>query len=313
QDWKMVWSDEFNTPGLPDPSKWSYDIGGSGWGNNELQYYSDSRSENARIEDTVLIIELRKENFGGNDYSSARLVTKNKGDWLYGKFEVRAKIPKGKGTWPAIWMLPTDWEYGNWPSSGEIDIMEHVGYEQGVIHATVHTESFNHTLGTQVGENTRVDNCSEEFHMYSVEWYADHIDAFVDNQKYFTFENNNGDFRAWPFNKKFHLLLNFAFGGSWGGAQGIDPELTSAQFLIDYVRVYEQVGSKTVTPVYGIAPVNNQSPQKLLVLGNNQPHKRMYNLLGKVSRTKNVQIPKTCNGVYVVPQTQTHAQRVWSE
>jgi beta-glucanase (GH16 family) len=125
QDWVLVWSDEFNSPGLPDESKWSYDVGGGGWGNNELQYYTLKREENARIEDSTLIIELRKEAFQERDYTSARLVSKNKGDWLYGRVEVRAKLPSGKGTWPAIWMLPTDWEYGQWPSSGEIDIMEH--------------------------------------------------------------------------------------------------------------------------------------------------------------------------------------------
>lgn len=241
QNWTMVWSDEFNNPGLPDPAKWSYDVGGTGWGNNELQYYTYKRSENARIEDTTLIIELRKEAYSGRDYTSARLVSKGKGDWLYGRVEVRAMLPAGKGTWPAIWMLPTDWEYGNWPASGEIDIMEHVGYEQGTVYATVHTDSLNHTKGTQVGENIKVSDCSTKFHVYAIEWYPDHIDAFIDDQKYFTFNNRNEDYKTWPFDKRFHLLLNLAFGGDWGGAQGIDPTITSALFYIDYVRVYQQI------------------------------------------------------------------------
>lgn len=245
QNWTLVWSDEFNTPGLPDTARWSYDVGGNGWGNNELQYYTEGRSENARIEDTALIIELRKEKYSSNNYTSARLVTKSKGDWLYGRVEVRAKLPKGKGTWPAIWMLPTDWAYGGWPSSGEIDIMEHVGYDQGIIHATVHTDALNHTKGTQVGKTIPVNDCSTQFHVYAVEWYPDRIDAFVDNVKYFTFINRKEGYTTWPFDKRFHLILNTAFGGSWGGAEGIDSTLESALFYVDYVRVYKQL---TVVP-----------------------------------------------------------------
>jgi beta-glucanase (GH16 family) len=131
QTYNLVWSDEFDYTGLPDTTKWSYDVGGSGWGNQELQYYTYRRTDNARVEEGKLIIEAIKESYSGMNYTSARLVTKNQGDWLYGKIEVSAMLPKGRGTWPAIWMLPTDWEYGGWPSSGEIDIMEHVGYDEG--------------------------------------------------------------------------------------------------------------------------------------------------------------------------------------
>ncbi|MCX8074050.1 MAG: glycoside hydrolase family 16 protein, partial [Clostridia bacterium] len=115
--WRLVWSDEFDYTGKPDSNKWGYDIGGGGWGNQELQYYTD-RLENARVENGKLIIEARRENYGGREYTSARLVSRNKGDWLYGRFEIRAKLPGGRGTWPAIWMLPTDWVYGGWPNSG---------------------------------------------------------------------------------------------------------------------------------------------------------------------------------------------------
>lgn len=240
-NWTLVWSDEFNTPGLPDSSKWSYDVGGDGWGNNELQYYTNRRTENSRIEDSALIIELRKENFSGKNYTSARLVSNNKGDWLYGRVEVRAKLPSGLGTWPAIWMLSTDKEYGSWPASGEIDIMEHVGFDPGVIHATVHTDSLNHIKGTQVGKSTNVNDFSTSFHIYTLEWFADHIDVYVDNLKYFTFENKSKGFRTWPFDKRFHLILNTAFGGNWGGAQGIDSSLNTASFYIDYVRVFQVV------------------------------------------------------------------------
>lgn len=267
QDWVLVWSDEFNSPGLPDESKWSYDVGGGGWGNNELQYYTSKRGENARIEDSTLIIEMRKEAFQGKDYTSARLVSKNKGDWLYGRVEVRAKLPSGKGTWPAIWMLPTDWEYGEWPASGEIDIMEHVGYDPGVIHATVHTADLNHTKGTQMGKSITVDDCSDQFHLYSIEWSEDHIDAFVDGIKYFTFDNRGEGHETWPFDKRFHLLLNTAFGGDWGGAQGIDNSIASAKFYIDYVRVYQKSESGPV-----LLTVNSTPGGKVII----DPEKREY-------------------------------------
>jgi beta-glucanase (GH16 family) len=254
--WNLIWSDEFNTPGLPDSKKWYYDVGGDGWGNNELQYYTDGRTQNARIEDTALIIEMRKESFKSKNYTSARMVTKNKGDWLYGRVEVRAIIPQGKGTWPAIWMLPTEKKYGEWPKSGEIDIMEHVGYQPGIVHATVHTDSLNHTKGTQVGNQITVKECFANYHLYAIEWYDNHINAFVDDSLYFTFKNRNEGYRTWPFDKKFHLLLNIAMGGSWGGAEGIDESLTSAIMRIDYVRIYEVAAQDSVAPLIITQPQN---------------------------------------------------------
>ena len=172
------------------------------------------------------------------EYTSARLVSRDKGDWTYGRFEIRAKLPRGRGTWPAIWMLPTDWEYGGWPGSGEIDIMEHVGYDMNVVHSTVHTESYHHSIGTQKGESILVDDVDTSFHVYAVEWRPDRIDAFVDGQKYFTFVNEGTGYQEWPFDKRFHLLLNIAVGGSWGGAQGVDNSIFPQQLVIDYVRVY---------------------------------------------------------------------------
>ncbi|NQU81442.1 MAG: glycoside hydrolase family 16 protein [Bacteroidetes bacterium] len=155
----MVWWDEFNYSGAPDTSKWGYDVGGWGWGNNEEQYYTD-QLKNSYVENGDLHIEALKEN---DSWTSARLITKNKGDWLYGRIEVRANLPSGRGTWPAIWMLPTDWEYGDWPSSGEIDIMEHVGYEPTTVYGTVHTEAYNHGLGTQRGDDLQVPDAEREF------------------------------------------------------------------------------------------------------------------------------------------------------
>jgi len=242
QTYELVWSDEFDYTGLPDATKWSYDVGGNGWGNSELQYYTNARTENARVENGYLTIEAHNETYSSNSYTSARLVTKQKGDWLYGRIEVRAKLPSGLGTWPAIWMLPTDWNYGGWPASGEIDIMEHVGYDPTTIYGTVHTQAYNHTLGTQVGSNTQVPDCESAFHIYAIEWDADKIDFYVDNTKYLTF-NNEGSWEEWPFDKRFHLILNIAVGGSWGGSQGVDPSAFPVSMLVDYVRVYQDVSN----------------------------------------------------------------------
>jgi len=239
EGFKLVWNDEFNVDGILDDSKWSYDVGDGGWGNNELQYYT-SDSVNVRVQNGKLVIETHYYPLLDIKYTSARIVTKNKGDWKYGRVEVRAKIPAGKGTWPAIWMLPTDWEYGGWPASGEIDIMEHVGYEPNVIHGTVHTEAFNHKIGSQVGNNVTIPTATSEYHIYAIEWTEDRIDFFVDDNKYFYFENQNKSYREWPFDKRFHLIMNIAFGGNWGGAQGIDNSIFPIQMDVDYVRVYEK-------------------------------------------------------------------------
>ncbi|MGZ5247064.1 MAG: glycoside hydrolase family 16 protein [Flavitalea sp.] len=234
-----VWSDEFNYSGLPDSSKWNYDVGGSGWGNNELQYYTDRRPENARVENGVLIIEAKMEDFEGKKYTSARLVTKGKGDWTYGRIDVRAKLPKGLGTWPAIWMLGSTTPL-KWPEDGEIDIMEHVGYDQGKIHASVHTKKYYHSIGTQKTAQIMVPDCSENFHVYSLKWNKDTITMLMDNQAYFTFTNDHTGKEAWPFDGPFHLLLNVAVGGNWGGAKGVDETIWPQKMEIDYVKVYNK-------------------------------------------------------------------------
>ena len=235
---KLVWSDEFNYTGLPDSTKWTAEVGGHGWGNNELQYYTAGRKENARVENGMLTIEARKENREGNNYTSARLITKHKGDWQYGKIEVKAKLPKGLGTWPAIWMLgsPTPLK---WPDDGEIDIMEHVGYNQGFVHASVHTKKFNHVIGTQKTDTIEVKDCSENFHVYSVEWNKDSVKVAVDGNFYFHFANEHSGYDAWPFDNKMYLLFNIAVGGNWGGKKGIDETIWPQRMEIDYVRVYQ--------------------------------------------------------------------------
>ncbi len=243
EGWKLIWSDEFSISGLPDSTKWNYDTRGNeyGWGNNELQWYTVANPENAWISNGILKITARHEPTHGKEYSSARLTTKNKGDWKYGKFEIRAKMPAGRGTWPAIWMLPTVNNYGGWPHSGEIDIMEHVGYDPDTVHSTVHTTKFNHMIGTQVGKPIFVKTATTEFHVYTTEWDEDEIRSYVDGQLYFIFKNDGTGHEAWPFDQPFHLILNLAIGGGWGGKKGIDDTLFPHVFEIDYVRVYQPV------------------------------------------------------------------------
>jgi len=235
-----TWSDDFDYSGAPNTAKWGYDIGGDGWGNNELQYYTNSIN-NASVGNGVLTITARKENMNGKEYTSARLISKGKGDFLYGRFEVKAKLPTGKGTWPAIWMLPTDWAYGGWPKSGEIDIMEHVGYDQDKVHVTVHTEAYNHSIGTQNGKQKVVTGASTDFHVYRIDWTPYSIRGFIDGEKMYEFLNEGKGSAVWPFDKKFHLLLNVAFGGNWGGAQGVDPSVLPQKMDVDYVRVYKLI------------------------------------------------------------------------
>lgn len=241
--WKLVWSDEFNVDGLPDPAKWSYDTSANkrGWHNEELQYYSEARRENSRVENGRLIIQARKEklseraDYGGQSYSSARLITRGKRDWTYGFMEVRAKLPCGLGTWPAIWMLGTQ---GQWPAMGEIDIMEHVGKKKGEVLGTVHTGAYNHRINTQKGATTMVPDACDAFHNYQLTWTADQIAIGVDDKVYFTFANSkDADKGQWPFASPQYLILNVAIGGQLGGP--VDDAIFPVQMEVDYVRMYQ--------------------------------------------------------------------------
>jgi beta-glucanase (GH16 family) len=258
-DWKLVWSDEFDEPGLPSSQRWDYEEGFLR--NGESQYYTRARKENARVENGVLIIEARKENWpvqaadergrrnrGGRgrdhaDYTSASVTTRGKAAWTYGRVEVRAKLPRGRGTWPAIWMLGTNIGEVGWPACGEIDIMEFVGYDPGVVHANIHTKKYNHAINTGKGDKLTVPDASEAFHVYAVEWDKDHMDFFVDQQKYFTFRNEGKGPESWPYDKDQYLILNLAIGGGWGGQKGIDDSIFPQKYEIDYVRVYQKSGA----------------------------------------------------------------------
>ena len=236
-DWNLVFSDEFDAAGALDAAKWGYETGYIR--NKEAQFYT-TRPENVRAEDGTLVIEARKEPFQGYGYTSASINTLGRFEFLYGRVEVRAKLPTGNGTWPAIWMLGTNRSQVGWPACGEIDIMENVGFDPLVIVGSVHTKAYNHTIGTHKSANVTVANPWEDFHVYAMEWYADRIDIFVDGQKYFTFRNEGTGSRTWPFDKPQYLLINLAIGGSWGGQKGIDDTRFPHRYVVDYVRVYQQ-------------------------------------------------------------------------
>lgn len=256
EEWKLVWSDEFDRDGLPDPAKWTHEEGFIR--NRELQYYTKDRKENARVEGGHLIIEARKERFPNAhfraeapenrwqqrrehaDYTSASLTTEGKASWTHGKIEVRAKVPSGRGTWPAIWMLGTNRGQVGWPACGEIDILEYVGHEPGVVHANVHTKGFNHTRGNGRGARTSVPDAEKAFHIYALEWTPQRMDFFVDERKYFTLENDGTGVDSWPFNAPQYLILNLAIGGSWGGEKGVDDSIFPQYLTVDYVRVYQR-------------------------------------------------------------------------
>ncbi|MBF0695465.1 MAG: glycoside hydrolase family 16 protein [Flavobacterium sp.] len=226
----LVFEDNFEVSGAPNPANWTFETGAGGWGNNELQHYRDG-ANNAIVENGVLKITAKKENFSGSAYTSARIKSENKFEFTYGKVEVRAKLPEGAGTWPAIWMLGANFPETGWPQSGEIDIMEHRGTTPGVIHSTLHLPG--NSAGDGITGSTTISNVSSEFHVYSVEWTATTIRFFVDGTQFHSFANS----ASTPFNADFFLILNVAMGGTFGGA--VDPGFVQSTMEIDYVKVYQ--------------------------------------------------------------------------
>jgi beta-glucanase (GH16 family) len=245
--YELVWADEFDTDGLPDPARWSFDTdyNGSGWHNRERQYYSADRPQNVRVEDGRLIIEAHREelrdrpDWSGQRYSSARLVTRGRAAWTYGYFEVRAKLPCARGTWPAFWMLPADrtpdFEHG------EIDIVEHVGHDAGRIRHSLHTGSRNHRRGNHLTASVRLRSACNAFHTYHLHWTPDRIVMGVDGVD--GFEERHRVNSDWPFDQPFYLILNLAIGGTLGGARGIDERALPARLEVGYVRVYGRPGT----------------------------------------------------------------------
>ncbi|KAF0226494.1 MAG: Glucan endo-13-beta-D-glucosidase protein [Erysipelotrichaceae bacterium] len=236
----LVWAEEFDGTAV-NLDNWTYETGGSGWGNNELQYYTNGL--NSTVKDGLLNIEIRKESFEGKNYTSSRMISRNKADFLYGKIDVYAKMPENKGSWAAVWMMPTSSSaYGPWPNSGEIDIVEYVGYAPDRVYGTVHTASYNHKKGTQRGFDTTIKD-ADTFHLYTVEWLPDQIRFYIDGKFMYRFAPglflNCPTSKAWPFDRKFFLIVNTAVGGDWGGAQGIAETGWPQNMQVDYIRVYQ--------------------------------------------------------------------------
>ena len=241
-NWELIWSDEFDGEGAPDSTKWTYDVGNWGWGNNEPQYYTKDRRENARLEGGNLIIEARKGDMG-QEWTSARLTTRGKTSFLYGKIEFRAKAPAKDGTWAAGWLLGDSYrDELSWPYCGEIDVLECVGSEiddatgNGINHASCHTRTYYFKEGTHITAVTDVEDMTNTFHNYTIEWMPDGIKAYLDGEHYYTYDKTKDELE-WPFAKPQNLIVNLAMGGGMGGA--IDPSIESQQFILDYVRVYE--------------------------------------------------------------------------
>jgi beta-glucanase (GH16 family) len=240
QAWTLIWADEFDRDGLPHRGRWDYETGYVR--NDELQYYTFSRHKNARVEDGMLVVEAHKEPYRDYDYTSASLITYGQASWRYGRVEVRAKLPAGVGTWPAIWLLGVNIFQVGWPDCGEIDIMENVGFDPDLIHGNIHTQAYNHVKRTNKGASVTVAQPYEVFHVYAIEWFEDRIDFFIDEAKYFTFRNEGTGWETWPYDQEFYLILNLAIGGSWGGMRGVDDGIFPQQYYIDYVRVYKAAG-----------------------------------------------------------------------
>ncbi len=238
--YEKVWQDEFNGTSL-DLTSWGFDVGGSGWGNNELQYYTNNRPENIFLSSGKLIIEAKKESYQGREYTSSRILTKGKKEFTFGRIDIRAKLPVGKGIWPALWMLGKKIDQTSWPACGEIDIMELVGTNPNKVHGTMHWGA--NTAGHQsYGTNYTLSSgdFSDKFHVYSLVWELDKIEIFMDDISYCKFDKSKVGAAAYPFNEPFFLIFNVAVGGDWPGsptAATVFPQ----QMAVDYVRVFKKL------------------------------------------------------------------------
>jgi hypothetical protein len=231
----LIWSDEFDVDGAPDATKWTYDLGDGcpnncGWGNNESEYYT-KRPENVIVEGGILKIKAIKESYNTKPYTSARILTQGKFSFTYGKVEIRAKLPVGAGTWPALWMLGSDIGTAGWPNCGEIDIMEHVGKDLNRIYGTLHYPG--RSGGNANGSSKIINNVTTEYHIYTLEWTASSIKIFADGELIHFVSNNIGI----PFNHDFFIIMNVAMGGNFGGP--VDASITNATMEVDYIRVYK--------------------------------------------------------------------------
>lgn len=242
QGYKLVWHDEFDADTLI-LQDWVYENKPAHWVNNELQTYIPVGIDGipvVEINDGVLAINCFKHN---DTIYSGRIYAHPHEGWQYGIFEARLKLPKGRGTWPAFWMMPA-WnnnEEHGWPACGEIDIMEEVGFNPNYTSSSIHCKDYNHVMGTQKTFERLCEGAEDDFHVYRLEWEPEYLKTYVDDELLFTFENDGeGNYATWPFNKPFYLILNFAWGGGWGGAQGVDETALPQSYLVDYVRVFQK-------------------------------------------------------------------------
>jgi beta-glucanase (GH16 family) len=254
--WELAWADEFDYEGAPDPEVWNIEIWPPRKVNNEDQAYTD-RAKNLRVSGGRLVIEAHKESFADAEYTSGRIHSRGKRDFLYGRADIRARLPAGQGTWAALWMMPSDffryatscneregWEGDSdcdaWPNSGEIDIMEHVGYDMGVVHGTVHNRAYYWKNQEQRKGSIVNVGVDEDFHIYSIEWTPDAIYVYCDGSPYFAYYRQEAGWEAWPYDHPYHLIFNLAIGGDWGRAGGpIDDSIFPVSMEVDYVRVYQ--------------------------------------------------------------------------
>jgi beta-glucanase (GH16 family) len=303
---RLVWADEFDTESY-NPAIWSPQIAGDGFGNNELQYYT-GLEKNIFVRDGNLVLKAYKENYQNREYTSGKLWSQNKKYIKYGRVEVRFKLPKGRGTWPAIWMMPQYSIYGGWPNSGEIDIMEFVGYDAGKIHGTVHRGSGSGGNGN--GNNTSIAGKIDDFHVIRIDWEPGYIKWYLNDQLFHTYNNAFTGSAQWPFDQEFYVILNFAVGGNWGGAQGVDENIWPQEFLIDYVRVYQKSEETAVEPVknasFSIFPLSNEK-LKVTSCSQSPVNINIYSLLGEKKISKNavvenstIDISNLYKGIYVV-------------
>jgi beta-glucanase (GH16 family) len=317
----LIWSDEFNESGAPDPTYWSYDIGASGWGNNEIQNYSNSLQNSWQANGSLFIKALKS----GNSWTSARIITSNKFNFTYGKVVYRAKLPTGSGTWPALWMLGQNFSTVDWPACGEVDVMEHVGKNPGIVHGSIHTPS---SYGNTVNTNTiNVPTFSTEFHLYEVKWFPDRIEFRVDSTLYYTYKPSVRNASTWPFNKPCFLIMNIAMGGNFGSdpqyetnglKNGIDPSLYYAVMELDYVRVYKLTNPASIEEPRN---KNNQKSSGQLNFSPNPANGKIhlqlpagdkitgtfYDMAGKdvfhfqsIGEPRDIDISSLCKGVYFI-------------
>lgn len=300
--WVPTWCEEFDYEGAVDSTKWRHQTGGGGYGNNELQNYT-SRPENAYVDGDKLVITALREDYGNEDYTSSKIWTQGVKNWKYGKFEIRAKVPAGVGTWPAFWMMPKSSVYGGWPASGEIDILEHTANFGGLNKAvgSIHTSAYNHKIGTQISFSKFDATLSSEFHTYSIIWNEFSITWFLDGVQYgkTTFNplketsvNKVSD--AWPFDQEFYLIINLAMGGAMGGT--VDPNFVSDTFEVDYVRVFQQdygmndsEAPTSVTNLQAVKAINTKAYMYWTRATDNEAIKR-YNIYVDGVFTKSVAV-----------------------